>query len=329
MSGTLESDFRFDDGESTRLRTILLGVVSNPYRRYAGFRKEIQALVADSRIPARFADFCAVVARRDMVRRPVIVVENCPLDLELPVFGSEDPVADKYRMKRTSVAEGFLALYSELTGVHPIGHATVNNGDFFHDVYPKRSMFDTQSQKGLGTLRFHRDFTNHPASPQQVSQLMLRDAPGNRVLSAFATVATALRELDPTQRRALSQPRFTTPVDHILTAGGDDTAEDHHAVIAQDGTPHVLEGRTRGVDEEAHSALGAFLAALHRNQVTRESRPGDLLTFSNDHVMHGRLVQELANPASMRTRWLIKTHNVNRLDDYLDLFVPGRPGVVA
>ncbi len=329
MSGTLESDFRFGDDESARLTAVLLEVASNPYREYAQFRKEVREVAAGGEAPARFTEFCAAVAHRDMARRPVVVVENCPLDPELPVFGEEDPVADKYRMKRTFVAEGFLALHAELTGVDLIGHATVNNGDFFHDVHPKRSMFGTQSQKGLGTLRFHRDLTNHPASPQQVSQLMLRDAPGNRVLSVFATVATALHELNPSQQQVLGQRRFTTPVDHILTAGGDDTAEDHHAVIAEDGTPHVLERRTRGLDEEARDALEAFFAALHRNQVTRESRPGDLLTFSNDHVMHGRFVQELSNPASMRTRWLIKTHNVNRLDDYLDLFVPGRPGVVA
>src|SRR5580704_13944419 len=323
-------DFVFTEQETAALTDALLDVGASPYDDAYAYLDAVGTLHGDPRTPTRFIDFCEMSMLRDFSTQPFVVIGGAPIDPVLPVFTSEDPVTEKRTVKKTFVAEGFLALYAKLTGTEIIGHLSVNDGDLFHDIYPKPSMFDTQSQKTLKTLKFHRDFTNHFVCPDFVNTLTLRDTPENEVYSTFTITTEALTDLSDRNVEILSSERFYTPFDDVTTLSENVSlgrAKDHPILIEQQGAK-VFEGRTVGLDEESQDVLDRFLAALHRHKQLRVSVPGDSVTFSNDHVIHGREVNELRDIESLKKRWLLKTHNVYSLQSFEEFFLPGRFGVV-
>lgn len=327
----IEYDFVFTDAERDALRAALMEIATSPYSDFETYMADISRLRTDQRLGSRFTDFCEMSMLRDFSKHPLVVIGNAPIDPDLPRFGSADPVREKYRLKKTFVAEGFLAAYAVLTGTEIIGHLSVNGGDFFHDIYPKESMFDTQSQKTLGTLKFHRDFANHFVSPDFVNTLTLRDTPTNEVYSTFTVTVHALDELSDTDREILAQPRFYTPFDDVSTQENNllhgRRARDH-AVLNGDEGARVFEGRTRGLDEEAQQVLDRFIAALHTHKQMRVSKPGDSVTFSNRHVIHGREVHAINDLEGLKQRWLLKTHNVYTRQAFEEFFLGDRYGVV-
>ncbi|MFC0004813.1 Fe(II)-2OG oxygenase family protein [Micromonospora siamensis] len=326
----IDYDFVFTPAESAGLHDALRDVTASPYGDITTYLDELARLKDDTRLPARFVEFCELSMLRDFSTEPFVVIGNAPIDRDLPVFTTDDPVAEKRARKKTFVAEGFLGLYAVLTRTEMIGHLSVNDGDLFHDIYPKQSMYDTQSQKTLGTLRFHRDFTNHFVCPDFVNTLTLRDTPENEVYSTFTVTKHAVEELTDRQVEILSSPRFYTPFDDVTRHSANvrlGRAKDHAVLIEGQGAK-VFEGRTEGLDEEAQAALDAFIAALHRRKKLRVSRPGDSVTFSNHHVIHGREVREIRDVDSLRHRWLLKTHNVYSLQAFEEFFLEDRYGVV-
>jgi L-asparagine oxygenase len=329
-STIIDYDFVFTPAERESLIDTLLAVEASPYGDLTIYLDELAVLRDDRRVPERFVDFCELSMLRNFAVEPFVVIGNAPIDRDLPHFGSSDPVADKHRLKKTFVAEGFLGLYAVLTRTEIIGHLSVNNGDMFHDIYPKEAMFDTQSQKTLGTLRFHRDFTNHFVCPDFVNTLTLRDTPENEVYSTFTITRHAMEELTDSDLEILSQPRFYTPFDDVSTTSSAvelGRAKDHPVLLEQQGAK-VFEGRTVGLDDEAQSVLDRFIAALHARKQLRVSRPGDSVTFSNHHVLHGREVREIRDVESLKQRWLLKTHNVYNLQVFEEFFLGDRYGVV-
>lgn len=331
MHGNLvdDYDFVFTERENAEHRDLLLGVDHSPYAEYEKFSAAMAA--AAEMAPQRFQDFCHRSMLRDFSEQPFVVIGNAPIDPELPVFGGTDPVGDKYRMKKTFVAEGFLATYAALTGTELIAHLTVNDGDFFHDIYPKQSMHDSQSQKTLGTLKFHRDFTNHFVCPDFVNTLTLRDTPKNEVYSTFAVTKHVLRTMSDEDLEVLSQSRFHTPFDDVSRASSRvqlGEASNHPVILDGQGGVKVFEGRTVGLDEEAAAVLDRFIQTLHGNKLLRIALPGDSVTFSNHHVIHGREVHQIRDEESLKHRWLLKTHNVYNLGSFDEYFLEDRPGVV-
>lgn len=326
----MQYDFVFSNDERESLIRAFNTVPSNPYSAYESFMDDIRALIRDSRVPHRFVEFCAETKARDLEREPIVVIGNCPIDETLPVFDAEDPVRSKYQLKKTFVAEGFLALYALLTGTVPIAHKSVNGGDFFHDIYPKKSMYDSQSQKTLETLRFHRDFTNHFVTPDFVVTLTLRDTPENEVYSTFAINRQVIEKLPGAVRQVLMQEQFYTPYDDVSTkeTGINLGRAKNHAIITGDAEIKVFEGRTVGLTDEAQAALDVLIRELHANKITHIGKPGDCVSFANNYVIHGREVRQLRDIESLKRRWLMKTHNVYSLHEFEQYFLPERYGVV-
>jgi len=329
----MEYDFVFSSAERESLTRTLDELATpsvTPYMAYERYMDAILRLRGDARIPARFANFCNETMRRDLKQRPLVVIGNCPIDRILPVFDSEDPVRSKYLLKKTFVAESFLALYAVLTGTSLIAHQSVNAGDFFHDIYPKQSMYETQSQKTLETLRFHRDFTNHFVTPDFVVTLTLRDTPENEVYSTFAINSDVIRTLSDDVKRVLMEELFYTPYDDVSTQtmGKQLGRAKNHAIIVGDAEIKLFEGRTVGLTNEAQAALEHMIDALHTNKITHIGVPGDCVSFANNYVIHGREVRQLRDIESLRRRWLMKTHNVYTLSSFEQYFLPEQYGVV-
>lgn len=326
----MEYNFVFSDAERKSLTKALNDLTMSPYSSYETFMDNVRLLNADPRVPSRFVEFCAESMERDVAGSPIVIIGNTPIDDHLPVFDSEDPVRSKYQLKHTFVAEGYLAFYALLTGTELIAHKSVNGGDFFHDIYPKKSMYETQSQKTLETLRFHRDFTNHFVSPDFVVTLTLRDTPENEVYSTFAVNTDVIRWLPDSTRRCLMEEQFYTPYDDVSMRdmGSVLGRAKNHAAVIGDSEIKVFEGRTMGLTPEAQAALDTLIEGLHANKLLHIGRPGDCVSFSNMHVIHGREVRQLRDIDSLSRRWLIKTHNVYSLQGFSEYFLPEQYGVV-
>jgi hypothetical protein len=329
----MKAQFSFSDEERDQVTRALLALTANPYREYAQFVEQIKELADDPALPGRVRAFIEGLRHRAWSAEPLVRASNCPIDPVLPLLDPKDPVACKYGVKTTFVAEGFLALWGELTGTEIISHRSVNDGDRFHDIFPKESMYTSQSQKTLGTLRFHRDFTNHFVSPDFVNTLVLRDAGANEVLSTFTRNGDVLAQLDRVTLRVLRQPRFHTPFDDISVTETDvidrvDREAETHPLLFGECGLRVFEGRTVGLDVEAAEALAQVLALLHVHKRSFVNRPGELVGFANDAVIHGREARRVVDPSALAQRWLMKTHNVWSLTAHELFFEPDAYGVV-
>ena len=329
----MKAQFIFSDEERDQVTGALLSLTADPYREYAQFVEQIKALADDPVLPGRPRQFIEELRLRAWTAEPIVRASNCPIDPELPLLDPRDPVACKYGAKTTFVAEGFLALWGELTGTEIISHRSVNDGDRFHDIFPKESMYASQSQKTLGTLRFHRDFTNHFVSPDFVNTLVLRTAGANEVVSTFTRNSDVLAQLDRVTLRVLRQPRFHTPFDDISTTESRvldavDRDADAHSLLFGECGIRVFEGRTVGLDVEAAEALAHVLALLHVHKRSFVNKPGELVGFANDAVIHGREARRVVDRAALTQRWLMKTHNVWSLTAHELFFEPDAYGVV-
>ncbi|MEV6675093.1 hypothetical protein [Streptomyces sp. NPDC051162] len=130
---TITPEFVFTDAERAALEAALDGVTANPYRLHGAHRFQVGRLIANGAVPERFRAYVDSLATRDRAAEPVVVVKNVPHDRDVPVFDFDQPVRSKYELKKTFVAEGFLALFAQLANTPTIGY--VNDGDVFQDIY--------------------------------------------------------------------------------------------------------------------------------------------------------------------------------------------------
>jgi hypothetical protein len=322
-------NYEFSDSERIRLTEALLSLEASPYTDHLGFLEEVasrvRSCVADS-----FGAFSERLKSRDRREDPVTFVRNAPIDPEVPDFDWTDPVESKRRLKRTFVTEGFLALFAQLQERPAVAHMSVNEGDFYHDIFPKKNMAETQSQKTEKTLYFHKDFTNHFARPDCVYTITIRNSEKNEALSTYVSNAAVIRSLTESTREILRQPIFATPFDDISTY--QEQVElgraPNHAILEGEGELRVFENRTTATTDEGAAALKTLLKALHTNKIGVHQKPGDFVAIENDFCLHSREVGRVGDPDELRRRWLMKTHNVSSFDKLSRFFLPGKPGVI-
>jgi hypothetical protein len=294
-------DYEFSDSERTSLTEALLSIEASPYADHLGFLEEVWSRTRNC-VSSEFRTFCERLKARDKRAFPIAFVRNAPIDPELPEFDWTDPVESKRRLKRTFVSEGFLALFAHLQERPAVAHMSVNEGDFYHDIFPKKDMAETQSQKTEKTLNFHKDFTNHFARPDCVYTLTIRNPEKNEVVSTYVSNAAVIHSLPEATRETLRQPIFETPFDDIST---------YQQNVALGEAPKH-----------------AILEALHAKKTGIHQQPGDFVAIENDFCLHGREVGRVADPDALRRRWLMKTHNVSSYDRLSRFFLPGKPGVI-
>lgn len=323
-------DYEFSDEERNKLMARLLNISSNPYTQHAEFMQEIEEIAQSDSLSAAFCVFSRMVKERDKGGHPFTFVRNAPIDLEMPDFDWSDPVRSKRRLKRTFVCEGFLALFARLQDRPVIGHLSVNDGDFYHDILPKQDMAETQSQKGEKTLYFHKDFTNHFARPDCVYTLTLRNSDKNEVVSTYVSNAEIIGALDRDTLEVLRQPVFGTPYDDVSQVQRyiDLGEAPDHAILENEMELRVFENRTIGRTPAAERALRKLLSAMHALKIGIHQRPGDFVAIENDFCLHGKEVRQVNAPDELRRRWLIKSHNVTSLDRLGRYFLQDRPSVI-
>lgn len=326
----LAVDYVLDDEERVELEHRFLALDASPYRDHERFMEGVRALADAGRVPDGIAGFCREVKTLDRRERPFVLLRNCPIDRDVPIFGLEKPVECKRAVKRTFVAEAFLALYALLVDTPPIGYANVNDGDVFQDIYPKESMRDTQSQKALGEIRFHKDLANHFVRPDYVNMLSMRADPRNKVYTSFVRNREALELLPDEIVATLREVEFHTPFDDLtVSAGKVDVGEaPPHAVLTEELDLRFFEGRTIGSTERARGAVDALVEMLHALKARVLLMPGDFLSEHNNFSIHCKEIVHVHDSEALKTRWIIKTVNVERLDAHAHHYLPDRYGIV-
>ncbi|NNN01429.1 MAG: hypothetical protein HKL86_06330 [Acidimicrobiaceae bacterium] len=324
-------EFSLEDSERDRLQDALLGLTANPYKQFEGFSEQVRGIASSSDVPQSIRDYVAWRHSVSPSTHPVGYFKNAPIDRELPVFDFDEPVNSKYALKKTFVGEGFLALFAELSGTPAIAYRNVNDGDVFQDIYPKRSMATSQSQKALGAIAFHKDLANHFVRPDFVYMIGMRASKINEVLTTFASNAEVVARFSETELELAKEVRFTTPFDDLTVAGGAVKVgeADNHPLLEGESNLRLFENRTVGLDTEAQNLVDHVVEILHEVQLGVNIQPGDFVITCNNHCVHSKKVLSEDDKEGLRTRWVIKTVNVYARAPHSKHLVEGVPYLVA
>jgi L-asparagine oxygenase len=315
---SLQVDLIMDDQERDNLVDSLGSVGVNPYRNYENFCTEIRKIAQSNTTPSRLREHVAQRQAQSDADNPTGLIKNTPIDPLRPVFDYDEPVLSKRALKTTFVAEGFLTLYAELAGTPGISYENANDGDVFHDVYPKRELADSQSQKALGALYFHRDLANHFVRPDYIYMLGMRSGGANAVYTTFASNKDVISRLDARTFAVARQIRFQTPLEPPI-----------HSLVSAGCGIRISENRTEGLDAEAEYVLRDVVKTIHAVKRGIDIQPGDFVIICNNYCVHNREVSEVVDLGQLETRWLIKTMNVDSRAPHSQHFVDGVPYMVG
>lgn len=269
---------------------------------------------------------------RNQFDSPYVHIQGCPIDDYLPFLDYENPVVDKRVNKKTYVAESFLLLYALLMGQEPIGYANVNNGDIFQDIHPWSKLAESQSQKALNSIFFHKDLANHFVRPDWVNILGLRSDPQNIIYTSFVRNKDILSFLSNDVIEALKLKEYHTPFDDLSTH--DSVVElneaDIHKVLgrAEEYDISFFENRTVGLTARARNAVTELTKALHLLKQSLMVLPGSFIGSANNECLHNKEIHHIENIQTQKTRWLMKTVNVKSLGLHNQYFVQGSERIV-
>ncbi|WP_175324729.1 hypothetical protein [Frankia sp. Cppng1_Ct_nod] len=318
-------DFEFTDSERDGLAKELNSINANPYRTYDAFLFQVRVLIADGKVPERFVRFSESLVDRDRDRDPVILVKNAPIDRDVPPFDFDEPVRSKYEIKKTFIAEAFLALFAELRKTPGIGYVNVNDGDVFQDIYPKRALSESQSQKALKEIYFHKDLANHFVRPDHVYMLGMRSNPVNEVYTTFVRNIDVIEAFTAEELEQLRRPNFYTPFDDLTVYGGNRELgdADQHPVLSGETDIRYFENRTVGLIPEAEALSQKLKKVLHNVKERVFISPGDFACVYNNHAVHAKEIISIGSEDALRERWIIKSVNVDDLAPHAEHFIPG------
>ncbi|MBA0052854.1 hypothetical protein E0L36_18840 [Streptomyces sp. AJS327] len=323
-------EFTFTEAERTELEKALLTVNANPYRLYEAHRFQVGQLIAEGMVPHRFREYVDSLADRDRSAEPVVLLKNVPYDHDVPLFDFDEPVKSKYELKKTFVAEGFLALFALLADTPAIGYRNVNDGDVFQDIHPKRSMRSTQSQKALDRIHFHKDLANHFVRPDEVYMVGMRSTPENEVYTSFVRNVDVIGSFTEEELEILRSPEFHTPFDDLTVMGGSlELGEaERHPIIGGEDDLRYFENRTEGVTDRARALVPKVTETLHALKQRVFVGPGDFVITYNNHTVHAKEVVTVRDPDALRNRWIIKTVNVDDVEPHRRHLIAGTSHLV-
>lgn len=327
---TIEPEFRFTDTERTAIEEALLKLSANPYRQYDAHLHQVREVIAAGVVPERFVEYMQSLPTRDRDAKPVVLINNVPYDRDVPPFDFDEPVDSKYKLKTTYIAEGMLAIFAELAGTPAIGYLNVNQGDVYQDIYPKRAMQGSQSQKALKEIFFHKDLANHFVRPDQVYMVGMRSTPENKVYTSFVRNIDVIGSFTAEELEILRSNEFYTPFDDLTVIGGSLELgdADKHPILSEDTNIRYFENRTVGVTDRAKALVPKVSETLHGYKQRVLVGPGDFVVTYNNHTIHAKEVVEVGDPEALRTRWILKTVNVDDLTPHDYAMMPGTSHLV-
>jgi len=318
-------NYELEFDEKLSILEAFSSLTADPYRQYEAFRYQVGELVKQVKISQSLIDVFTEYANGNLSENPFIFVRNMPIDEDVPLFDNNRPVHSKYELKKTFIAEACLSLIAHLCEQAPIGYRNVNGGDVFQDIYPAKHMSQTQSQKALGPIYFHKDLANHYVRPDYVNMLSIRSSPKNAICTTFVRNVDVIAELTPSEIDEFRKVQFYTPFDDLtVTSRTHDVGEaDRHPIISGENDIRYFENRTVGIDERTNDLVAKLNVILHRVKKRVQMRPGDFIGVANNHSVHGKEIGNLGAPDEVWGRWSMKTVNVDSIDSHIKHLVSG------
>ena len=325
------ADFIFSDEDKKHLTSLLLKVTSSPFNNYPTFLAAIQRLAKSDEIPTSLREFCQKSKKRNFVEQPYVYLKNCPVDEKLPFLDWQNPREQKLLLKKTHVGEGFLVLYSELTGTPTLAYRFGGNGDYIRDVHPSKAFQKSHTSQTLTSFGFHKELPIRDTSPDFLRIMGLRSNPVNEILTTFVKNVDIINYLDEETLNVLRSKVFHTPFT-VLSVNVDKTnilgkAPENHAII-DDFEISYHEGRTEGTTPESKAAILKLNACLKELKKGIFLGSGDFVDFANKYCLHAKDVNQVADEVAVKQRWLIKTFNAYDIRNFEPFFVKGRYGLV-
>ena len=118
--------------QNKELLNLIKGVTADPYVNVNDFKSAISGL----KVPDWFLDICDDWKSKSKIEHPEFLIKNAPIDEQIPILDFKNPVIAKYRLKKTSITEGFLELFGQKCDQTTIGYKNVNTGDIYQDIHP-------------------------------------------------------------------------------------------------------------------------------------------------------------------------------------------------
>lgn len=330
VDNKLKLDYEFTDKEHDYISNLFLNIRSNPYKEYLSFCEEIDELIQSDQVLAGALNTLKQLNDRDWIEKPFLYLKNCPHDKDVPYFDHEDAVNSKYKLKKSYIAEAFLQFYATATGNPAIGYINVNNGDIFQDIYPIASLAKTQSQKAMVALGFHKDLANHFVRPDFVNMLSMRSFDGNEIYTTFVRNVDILKHMTPSEINLMKEEIFHTPFDDLSTHGNRTQLgrAKNHAILLNEIDIAYFENRTVGLNTEAQQIVDKIKEVLHKVKMPLLMKPGEFISVSNNHSLHGKDIGTISDVEQQKVRWIIKTVNVYDLNTHSQYFMEGSNCIV-
>ncbi len=303
----------FTEDESRSLSAVFGSITVSPYSDYPEFKCHVANKIEGGGVPDFFLTLCKRIRADRIQGNMVHVLKNCPVDSEIPDLNYDDPVTDKYRLKKTFVGEAFMEAFAYLLGTPLLSYATRNKGDFFTDVVSINRFRGKRTGFTDGDLIYHNDRTCHKVRADFITLLGLRCPLNDLVYTTYIDGKDIISHLSPKHVDALRECWYVTEVDD-LTRESNRTWEksEAHAVILKDRTIRFQDTLTKPVATApslATEALLEFKDAITKSPKRRHRLEyGDLLVFANQHGLHNRERIEVNNPLDTAKRWLLKTY---------------------
>jgi L-asparagine oxygenase len=329
--------FTFTDEQRNELSAALSGLAAvSPYVDYSKFQDKMIRTVQEGLLPAFYTDLCERIRTDRENGRHAHVLKNCPIDADIPHLDHEDPVSDKYRLKKTFLGEAFLGTFAHLLNNPLLSYASRNNGDFFTDVVSINRFRGKNTGFTDGDLIFHNDRTSHPVRADYITLLGVRCPDNDLVYTTYVDVQDILSHLTPEQIEVLSEKYYFTGVDDLTRETVKDWEKSSAHAILKNGAICFQDTETKTLAEAPRSAVEALLAfkdALTKaSKVRHRLEYGDLFVFSNQYGLHNRERIEVNNAEDTAKRWLLKTYSFKDhavANTYADYWVNGVYGCVS
>lgn len=327
----INPDIILTSEEKAELQEAFAGIVADPYRHYDAFRHQVGDLIGAGKVPERLIDIFAQHADSSPKHKPFIFARNMPIDDDVPFFDNGRPVYSKYELKKTFYAEASLSLIGHLLNQTPIGYLNVNGGDVFQDIYPDKALCDTQSQKAVGAIYFHKDLANHYVRPDYVNMLALRASEKNSIYTTFVKNVDVMAEFSESELEEFRRVQFYTPFDDLTVKSGRYAVgdADQHPIISGDNDIRYFENRTTGTDARSDELVEKMKRVMHKVKKRVQMCPGDFIGVANNHSVHGKEVGDLGAPEEAWSRWTMKTVNVDSTVRHRTHMVSGSDYLVA
>lgn len=309
----------------------------SPYFDYKKFQTKMVSNVNEGTLPKFFFELCEGIRADRAQGRHVHLLRNCPVDADIPNLNHDDPVKDKYRLKKTFLGEAFLGTFAQVLESPLLSYASRNNGDFFTDVVSINRFRGMRTGFTDGELVYHCDRSSHPVRADYITLLGMRCPANDLVYTNYVDSQDIKSHLMPDQIEMLSKKWFFTEVDDLSkdkSKGWEVSTA--HAVLEDEGKICFTDTMTHPLPYapiEAVRALLAFTNAITKSPKHRHKLVfGDLLVFSNQYGLHNRERIEINNPEDSAKRWLLKTYsfkNPTVTDSYANYWANGLYGCVS